>query len=90
MLFSLAYFLDGRILGTGRRRDQRKEIGPLVLGHQMQVLQRQVERPRLHRLDRVLLRLRAGRAERPMVVVLGEAGHPAPLASGPRQEEVDI
>ncbi len=55
MLFSLVYLLVGRILGTGRRRDEGREIELLVLRHQVKVLQRQVKRPRLHRLDRVLL-----------------------------------
>ena len=55
MLFSLVYFLVGRVLGAGRRRDEGREIELLVLRHQVKVLQRHVKRPRLHRLDRVLL-----------------------------------
>ncbi len=55
MLFSLVYFLVRRILGTGPREDERREIELLVLRHQVKVLQRQVKRPRLHRLDRLLL-----------------------------------
>ena len=54
MLFSLVYFLVRRILGTGPRQDERRQIELLVLRHQVKGLQRQVKRPRLHRLDRVL------------------------------------
>ena len=55
MLFSLVYFLVGRVLGTGQRPDEGREIELLVLRHQVRVLQRQVKRPRLRRLDRLLL-----------------------------------
>ena len=54
MLFSLLYFLVRRLLGAGGRLDDR-DIELLVLRHQVKVLQRQVARPRLNRLDRVLL-----------------------------------
>ena len=55
MLFSIVYFLVRRILGTGRRPDEGSEIELLVLRHQVKVLRRQVKRPRLHLLDRLLL-----------------------------------
>ena len=55
MLFSLLYFLVGRILGTGRRPREGRDIELLVLRHQVRVLQRQLKRPRLRRLDRLLL-----------------------------------
>ena len=55
MLFSLLYFLVRRLLGAGGRRPDEKDIELLVLRHQVKVLQRQVTRPRLNRLDRVLL-----------------------------------
>jgi hypothetical protein len=55
MLFSLLYFLVCRLLGAGGRRPDERDIELLVLRHQMKVLQRQVKRPRLNRLDRVLL-----------------------------------
>jgi putative transposase len=55
MLFSLLYFLVRRLLRTGSRRQEEKDIELLVLRHQVKVLQRQVKRPRLHRQDRVLL-----------------------------------
>ena len=61
MLFSLLYFLVRRVLGAGSRLQDEKDIELLVLRHQVKVLQRQVKRPRLHRLDRVLWRQRAGR-----------------------------
>ena len=55
MLFSLLYLLVRRLLGAGSRLQDEKDIELLVLRHQVKVLQRQVKRPRLHRLDRVLL-----------------------------------
>ena len=55
MLFSLLCFLVRRLLGAGGRRPEEKDIELLVLRHQLKVLQRQVARPRLKRLDRVLL-----------------------------------
>src|SRR5450756_2448379 len=55
MLFSLLYFLVRRLLGAGGRLQDEKEIELLVLRHQVKVLQRQVKRPRLNRLDRVFL-----------------------------------
>ena len=54
MLFSLLYFLVCRLLGAGGRRAEERDIELLVLRHQVKVLQRQVSRPRLNRLDRVL------------------------------------
>src|SRR3990170_1525455 len=55
MLFSLLYFLVRRLLGAGSRLQDEKDIELLVLRHQVKVLQRQVKRPRLRRLDRLLL-----------------------------------
>jgi hypothetical protein len=55
MLFSLLYFVVRRLLGAGGHRRDEKDIELLVLRHQLKVLQRQVTRPRLNRLDRVLL-----------------------------------
>src|SRR5664279_2163434 len=55
MLFSLLYFLVRRLLGGGGRHQVERDIELLVLRHQLKVLQRQVTRPRLNRLDRVLL-----------------------------------
>src|SRR5450759_1337380 len=54
MLFSLLYFLVRRLLGAGGRL-QDEEVELLVPRHQVKVLQRQVKRPRLNRLDRVFL-----------------------------------
>jgi hypothetical protein len=62
MLFSLLYFRVLRPLGAGGRRPDEKDIELLVLRHPVKVLQRQVKRPRLQRLDRVLLAA-ASRAE---------------------------
>ena len=55
MLFSLLYLIVRRVLGTGRRAEDERDIEPLVLRHQVKVLRRQVKRPRLRRLDRILL-----------------------------------
>ncbi|HUF58140.1 MAG TPA: integrase core domain-containing protein [Actinomycetota bacterium] len=55
MLFSLLYFLVLRLLGVGGRRPDARDIELLVLRHQLKVLQRQGTRPRLNRLDRILL-----------------------------------
>jgi len=55
MLFSLLYLFLRRVLGTGRRPQDEVDIQLLVLRRQVKVLRRQVKRPRLHRLDRVLL-----------------------------------
>ncbi len=90
MLFSLLYFLVGRPLGGGGRRPDEKDIELLVLRHQVKVLQRQVKRPRLHGLDRVLLAAASRaltRSSWSSFVV--RPRNPAPLASGTRQEEVD-
>ena len=54
MLLSLLYFLVRRLLGAGGRRQAERDIELLVLRHQVKVLQRQVKRPRITRLDRVL------------------------------------
>jgi hypothetical protein len=68
----------GRILGTGRRRDQGREIGLLVLRQQMQMLQRQVKGhstppPRPAPVGGC----EQGVAQIPMVVVLGETLDPS-------------
>jgi putative transposase len=55
MLFALLYFLVRRILGPGVRPQDERDIELLVLRHQVRVLRRQVKRPRLRRLDRVVL-----------------------------------
>ena len=55
MLFSLLYFVVRRLLGTPCRPADEMDIELLVLRHEVKVLQRQAKRPRLHRLDRILL-----------------------------------
>ena len=91
MLFSLVYFLVGRVLGTGQRPDEGREIELLVLRHQVRVLQRQVKRPRLRRLDRLLLAAASKAMPRGQwsSFVLRPRDSP-PLAPGARPQEVDI
>ena len=55
MLFSLLYLILRRVLGTGHRPQDERDIELLVLRHQVKVLQRQAKRPQLHQADRILL-----------------------------------
>src|SRR5450756_3053813 len=64
MPFSLLYFLVRRLLGAGGRHQVERDIELLVLRHQVRVLQRQVKRPRLSRLDRVLFAAASARLPR--------------------------
>jgi putative transposase len=55
VLFSVLYLILCRVLGKGPRPQDERDIELLVLRHQVKVLRRQAKRPRLRRLDRVLL-----------------------------------
>jgi putative transposase len=55
MLFWLLYLVVHRLLGTRERAHDKRDVEILVLRHQLSVLRRQVNRPKLTRLDRVLL-----------------------------------
>jgi putative transposase len=58
LVFSLIYWALRRLLELvvlGMRSERSKELEILVLRHQLQVVQRQVARPRLGPADRVLL-----------------------------------
>ena len=58
MVVSFAYLLAGRLFELVvllARRESSKELEILVLRHELQVLRRQVGRPRLRSADRVLL-----------------------------------
>jgi len=55
MLFSLLYLLLRRLIGTGQRLKDERDIELLVLRHQVKVLRRQVKGPALRRSDRLLL-----------------------------------
>jgi hypothetical protein len=88
MLFSLLYLILRRMIGTGRRPQDERDIELLVLRHQVRILQRQVRRPRLHRLDPVPL-AGASHAEGHLVLVHSQAADPAPVAPGARGGEVE-
>ena len=91
MLFSLLYLVLRRVLGTGYRPQDERDIELLVLRHQVRILKRQIKRPRLRRLDRVLLAAASRTMQQePVVLVRGEARDPAPLAPRAGRHEVDI
>jgi hypothetical protein len=54
MLFSLFYLVVRRLVGSGTRSDDSRDI-EILLRHQLRVLRRQVKRPRLRHSDRALL-----------------------------------
>ena len=63
MLFALLYLVVRRVFGLAggsRSDDLSKDVEILVLRHQLKVLRRQAGRPRLRRLDRVVLARRVG------------------------------
>jgi len=86
MLFSLLYFLVLRLLGAGGRLQDEKDIELLVLRHQVKVLQRQMKRPRLNRLDRVLLAYRIYRCTRMASSGDGGRDHRPGFGSAPSRE----
>jgi transposase InsO family protein len=56
MLFALLYALLRRVIGSGRpSADRELEIEVIVLRHQVKVLSRKVERPKLSRIDKAFL-----------------------------------
>jgi putative transposase len=54
MLFSLLYLLIRRLVRTSGH-DMERDVEILVLRHQLRILRRQAKRPRLRRIDRLLL-----------------------------------
>ena len=63
MLFALLYLVVRRVFGLAGgsgSEDLSKDVEILVLRHQLKVLRRQAGRPRLRRLDRVVLARRVG------------------------------
>jgi hypothetical protein len=73
MLFSPLFFLVDRVLGTGRRSHDGREIELLVLRHQMKVLQRQVKRPSAPFRPALVGGCEQGDAQRSMVLVRRQA-----------------
>jgi len=60
MLFSLLYLVFRRIFKTRHNPRVEGDVELFVLRHQVRVLRRKVKRPRLRRLDRVLLAAASG------------------------------
>jgi hypothetical protein len=92
MLFSLLYMVLRvifRLVPSGDERDREVEI--LVLRHQVKVLRRKAGRPKLGRLDRLLLAAAARilPEDRWSSFIVNPA-NPASLASGAGQTQVDL
>jgi len=58
------YLVVHRLLGVRERANDKRDVELLVLGHQLSVLRRQVKRPSLTRLDRLLLAAASQRVPR--------------------------
>jgi putative transposase len=58
------YLLLRRLIGTGQRPEDERDIELLVLRHQVKVLRRQVKGPALRRSDRLLLAAASQRLSR--------------------------
>jgi hypothetical protein len=91
MFFAVVYFLLRLVLRfapEGEDRDREAEI--LVLRHQLKVLSRKAGRPKLRRLDRVLLAAFSRLLPRDRWSAFGLASDAASLAQGTSAEEVDV
>jgi hypothetical protein len=94
MLFALLYLVVRRVFGLAggsRSDDLSKDVEILVLRHQLKVLRRQAGRPRLRRLDRVVLA--AGEPDAPpsgLVLVHAESADAPSVAPGAGAAELDV
>ena len=88
MLFSLLYFLVRRLLGAGSHLQDEKDIELQASGEGAAAAGDAPSTPP-SRPGPVGGREQGDDKEH-LVLVRGEAGDPAPLASGTRQKEVDI
>jgi hypothetical protein len=80
-----------QLLALLARGDAAKDLELLVLRHQLTVLRHQVPQPRLEPADRALLAaLSRGTAAIPLVLLPGQAGELAALASTPGRRCLDL
>jgi putative transposase len=85
MVFSFLYLAVRALLGAlvrSRRGLHVKDIELLVLRHELEILRRQVARPKLGAADRALLAAVACHLPRSSFGALGDAADAVSLASG--------
>jgi hypothetical protein len=90
MLFSLLYFLVRRLLGTGSRPQDEKDIELLVLRHEVKVLQRQGNALVSIVLTDSCWRRQAGLCQEACGPHSSSGPRPCSLAPGARQAQVDM
>ena len=92
MAFSFLYVAFRALLGAlvrSRRGLDVKDVELLVLRHELEVLRRQVARPKLRAADRALLAAAACHLPRPVARrASGDSADAAAVASGARAQEV--
>ena len=91
MTFSFLYLAFKALLGAlvrSRRGLDVKDVELLVLRHELEVLRRQVARPKLRAADRALLAAACCHLPRPSRGATGYSADTVALASGARAQEV--